>query len=446
MRDVTIALFASSFLLSALAHAAPPVPINFGPATCALSEFTEAQGWQGRHLRFFADVNGDKRQDIVGFKDDGVYVSLSIPPPPVPVPVPFPLFSSPTRWIADFGSVSGWDVTLHELLLADVDGNGRADIVGFGNKGVFVAHSDGRKFRTPRLWLADFGAEQGWRKMGIVHFEGEDGPEIQSERGPHHVRMTADVNGDGRADIVGFGNRGVFYALSTGLSFTPTRLASTRFGYEEGWRVYASGGALSGHIRTMADVTGDRRADIVAMGDHGVYVAVSLEADGFTPAYKTLAPFDGDHGYGASQFRALGDIDGDGRADIMGIAHDSAKVFYGSNSGDFGWSNNPNHLFAGFGTNTGWASPVSHPRMLTDLNGDGTADFVGFGDDGVWTALTIPGRDTWYIYPVFSVAAFGSKDPNWRKPSTRFTPDINGDGRADLAGFGTDCVWTALSQ
>ncbi len=29
-----------------------------------------------------------------------------------------------------------------------------------------------------------------------------------------------------------------------------------------------------------------------------------------------------------------------------------------------------------------------HPRYLADLTGDGRADIVGFGDDGVWTALS----------------------------------------------------------
>ena len=36
-----------------------------------------------------------------------------------------------------------------------------------------------------------------------------------------------------------------------------------------------------------------------------------------------------------------------------------------------------------------------HPRLLADLTGDGRADIVGFGDDGVWvrsTTATAPSR------------------------------------------------------
>lgn len=445
MRVVALAVLASSFLVGAVAQAAAPAPINFDPARCALSEFTEAQGWRpDRHPRFFADVNGDKKQDIVGFKDDGVYVARSVALKP-PLPARFhPVFSSPMRWSTDFGSQSGWDANLHERTLADVDGNGRADVVGFGNKGVFVAISDGQKFRSTMFWLADFGAEQGWRKDGTVFVEGERGLEISNHDGPQHIRMTADVDGDKRADVVGFGDRGVFYALSKGTRFGETRLATGRFGYQEGWRVSAYNGGPSNHIRTMADVTGDRRADIVAMGDHGVYFAVSLGAYGFNPAFTTQVPFFGDRGFNASHVRALGDVDGDRRADFMAIQRGGVQIFY--STGDLvNLDVSPVTLMPGFGTDTGWASPATHPRMLADLNADGTADFVGFGDDGVWTALTNFGDRTSQLQPVFTVAAFGAKDPNWRR-AWRSTPDINGDGRADLAGFGADCVWTALSQ
>ncbi len=95
------------------------------------------------------------------------------------------------------------------------------------------------------------------------------------------------------------------------------------------------------------------------------------------------------------------------------------------------------------GTDTGWRNNQTHPRMLVDLNGDNRADFVGFGDDGVWTALS-QGRAP-MTSPAFTVAGFGRNDPQWRVANMRFTPDLNADNRADFAGFGSDCVWVALS-
>src|ERR671917_201388 len=42
-----------------------------------INEFTRQQGWNPEHPRLLADVNGDHRQDIVGFGDDGVWLGLS---------------------------------------------------------------------------------------------------------------------------------------------------------------------------------------------------------------------------------------------------------------------------------------------------------------------------------------------------------------------------------
>lgn len=40
-----------------------------------------------------------------------------------------------------------------------------------------------------------------------------------------HPRFLADVNGDGKQDVVGFGDAGVYLSLSTGASFEPGRLS-----------------------------------------------------------------------------------------------------------------------------------------------------------------------------------------------------------------------------
>jgi hypothetical protein len=83
-------------------------------------------------------------------------------------------------------------VEKHPRLLADLTGDGKADIVGFGQDGVFVAlaHGDGSFAFTPQLALGDFGFNQGWRVE-------------------NHPRFVVDVTGEGRADIVGFGEAGV---------------------------------------------------------------------------------------------------------------------------------------------------------------------------------------------------------------------------------------------
>jgi hypothetical protein len=53
---------------------------NFGPPQFVLSAFGPgAGGWmsQNRNPRLLADINNDGNADIVGFGADGVYVSLA---------------------------------------------------------------------------------------------------------------------------------------------------------------------------------------------------------------------------------------------------------------------------------------------------------------------------------------------------------------------------------
>jgi len=64
-----------------------------------------------------------------------------------------------------------------------------------------------------------------------------------------HPRFLADLTGDGRADIVGFGEAGVYVALSNGDgSFQPIRRVIDNFAYSAGgWRVER-------HPRFLADI------------------------------------------------------------------------------------------------------------------------------------------------------------------------------------------------
>ena len=58
----------------------------------------------------------------------------------------------------------------------------------------------------------------------------------------------------------------------------------------------------------------------------------------------------------------------------------------------------------GFCYNQGWRVPL-HPRYLADLNGDSKADIIGFGDAGVWVALS--NGDGTFQAASFVLADFG---------------------------------------
>ena len=68
--------------------------------------------------------------------------------------VRFRLFQS-----ADFGSNTGWSAARHDRMLADLNGDGRADIVAWGDNGMRVALSDGDSFNEvdPELFYVTNG-------------------------------------------------------------------------------------------------------------------------------------------------------------------------------------------------------------------------------------------------------------------------------------------------
>merc|ERR1712134_131923 len=107
-------------------------------------------------------------------------------------------FTASSLSLKAFGyTAGGWRVDKHPRYLADVNGDGMADIVGFANAGVRVSYSTGSGFTSSTLVLDAFGYNAGgWRV-------------------DKHPRHLADVNGDGMADIVGFGNAGVIVSYST---------------------------------------------------------------------------------------------------------------------------------------------------------------------------------------------------------------------------------------
>jgi hypothetical protein len=100
--------------------------------------------------------------------------------------------------------------------------------------------------------------------------------------------MVVDVNGNGRGDIVGFGNKGVYVSKNRGKgNFEDARLASRDFGYEQGWRVKE-------HPRFMVDVTGNGCADIIGFKDEEAYVAFNDGQGNFGHAQRLTNKSRGD--------------------------------------------------------------------------------------------------------------------------------------------------------
>ena len=176
---------------------------TFAPPREGLHALCLFQGWQAdRHPRFVADVTGDGRADIVAFGDQGVQVARGRGDGTFDPPVHLASFFGRQRM-----PELEWQVGRNPRLLADLTGNGAMDVVGFGDDGLWALVLDTKGPKSPQFCVPDLGFNMGWRE------------------GKHH-RLAADLTGDGRADVVGFGDAGVYICLNEGTGPVPRPIAT----------------------------------------------------------------------------------------------------------------------------------------------------------------------------------------------------------------------------
>ena len=386
------------------------------------NHFGRNQGWVN-NTRTLADVNGDGRADVVGFNKDGVTVALStgqaleLATAPQWDQNPYPFFKTGPEW----------SVMTTPRMMVDVNGDGRMDIVGFGIDGVHVALSTGSGFNQSK-WINNpyphFGKNMGWLPG--------DNP-----------RMLTDVNGDGLPDIVGF-KEGVWVSLSQGNHFEdPPQQWTTKFGKDTGWNQDTP--------RMLTDVNGDGLADIVGINPDGIWVTLSTGSKFVTPTWATNQPlpyFTARQGWDFQNnrnFLTMADVNGDGLTDIVASNQKGVFVSYANGKGFTAPSTTP-WIEGDFNFPSPNWSVESTPLQVADVNADGKADLIGFGNDGVKVGLS-----TGASYEVQSwgnngapLPAFG-RHQGWEDGTPRVVSDVNGDGLIDIIGFWTTGVELGLA-
>ncbi|WP_344648088.1 VCBS repeat-containing protein [Cryptosporangium japonicum] len=267
----------------------------------------------------------------------------------------------------------------------DFDGDGRDDVASFtrGKGGdVYVARSTGTRFDgIGDLWSDEFAF---WSQTPLA----------------------GDFDGDGRSDVAAFARGGkptVSVALSTGRSFGPTTVWATSF-------------APDTDIPAVGDVNGDGKDDVVAFrrgSTPTVSVALSTGRSfrAATAWHRWFAP--------GTSIPAVGDVNGDRRADLVAFARGrSASVWVALSTGS---------AFRGATRWNAWFAENGASPAVGDVNGDRRADVVAFRRGEVTVALSTGRSFTRTAAPWLRSWAEGEAVPG--------VGDFDGDGRDDVAAF-----------
>ncbi|GAA0795097.1 FG-GAP-like repeat-containing protein [Spirilliplanes yamanashiensis] len=268
---------------------------------------------------------------------------------------------------------SGWTQTnVPRIVLGDFTGDGKTDIMRNMANGDLIAWRSSGSFSTTAALFPGPSRKvgSGWTTAAVVRI------------------LTGDFDGDGRTDIgANYADGNLRVWSSTGdLSADGRMFAAER-------SVKQLGLTLDAYPRvTTGDVDGDGRADVLGQAKDGKLhlwrSTGDLSADGtLFPAAKV------DVGSGWTTARIprilTGDLTGEGRTDIVAVFADGAMRAWPS-TGDLSAGG---RLFTGPGTNyaPGFTA-AAYPRLLVgDVNADGRADIVAHKSDGVLLAFPSTG-------------------------------------------------------
>jgi hypothetical protein len=290
---------------------------------------------------YVGDFNGDGKTDLITFTRDNpasfgdVYVSLSLG-------TSFQTVSS--KW-HDFFAIS----TAEQVVIGDYNGDGKDDVgtwLSNTSRQFYVALSQGNGMGTATVWANSIGTSSS------------------------DVLFAGDVNGDGKKDLIAFARTEgkVYVAISNGTTFgTPT--------------VWHNFFAVSTYERPrVGDLNGDGRADIItfatdsptAFGD--VYVAVSNGTQFVNPANNAPNSSDKWHDFFAirpTEEVRVGRLDADARQDFF--------TFLPMPFGQCYTALSQGTAMAG---SVEWREHVvfadTDKPFVGDVNGDGRADVIIF--------------------------------------------------------------------
>ena len=340
-----------------------------------------------------ADFDGDGKADYIGIDDVGAMTVW--------------LNQGGGKW-APAQKVALGVAPGYQVQLADFDGDGKVDYI--------VVHDDG----SVRVLLNRGGDNNGgW----------DDLQQVVMGNGPANQVRFADMDGDGKADYLLVGYNG-------SIDYWQNRGGDNRGGWGPDLKI-ALGVAPSNQLQ-LADFDGDGRADYIGVAPDGS-VQVWLNRVGLgDPAgdwkwLHTVAA--GNLGFAGSNV-LFADVDGDGRADYLGVGPGGSLKAWINNGGDgqsiTGWDD-LGTIALGVGAPVSWI-------QFAKINKDNYADYlVVDSKTGAVDAYLSHGpkpKGTPWQWDKVPGIALGV--PEFKAGSTIAFGDVNGDGLADYIVSGFD--------
>jgi len=373
------------------------------------------------------DVNHDGKPDLVvasNVSSDGIYVLIGNGNG---------TFQSPVFY--QQGSNSGaMAVAIGQLIKND-----HGDVVmGTGNGAyVYINNGDGT-FKTPPalygpswidsiviadingdkkndLIVSSYSSSAVWTMLGNGKGGFAAGQSFATDGYPNNL-VVADFNGDKKLDFATSNNAGEWVTVGLG-NGDGTFRSSQGYGYS--WNAPINGIAT-------ADLNGDGNLDMVqAGGGTGVGITVMLgSAHGVFGAPTSVAVGCGDANRGGVSYIALGDVNGDGKVDVVanmtnaggGCPNNEVAVLLGTGKGKF---KKPAYYSTG-------TTQQSNSITLADLRGDGRLDILTSNGDGSLSVLLNNGSGKYGAANVINGAS-GSE------AGSIVVGDFNNDGKLDVA-------------
>jgi hypothetical protein len=204
--------------------------------------------------------------------------------------------------------------------LGDLDNDRRAEVCGRRPDGIYCARNTGAgagvAFATPSKRL------DGFRDGNLFN------PGWESSKSRFGSLRMVDLDEDGWFDLCGRGPRGIECALNKHLAGTAAGFSPATLWALPGQQEFVDGALigwqLAGYGSTVqfADIDGDHRVDVCGRGTNGIICAINDGAQHFIRSHIWTSDFKDADGWDDHEWRygtiRLGDIDGDGRADVCG--------------------------------------------------------------------------------------------------------------------------------